>query len=274
MNSFRAGVAVLIVAVAAALAAVALAGTQPLAVSSTIDGKKVLPQYSRWIAHPNAAASSVSEVDYLIDGKLRWVEHSAPYAYGGDDGKGHLAYLFTSWLSPGLHTFTARVKTSAGQTATDTVHARVLPSPAPPAPLLGRWTRVVTKADTAKSDPKYGGTNNVPPAGKWRLVIDRIGIWELDPLGTGIVQAYSATANVLHSYAPIMTVPKKPNGDPGEIRRFGSRIDSGGGIDCDESGPFGTYRWTVTGNRLTLSATHEPCGQRRAIYEGTWTRLG
>ena len=273
MKRFQIGAGVLIVVAAVALGAVALAGAQPLAVTSSIDGKKVLPQYSRWIAHPNVAASDVSEVDYLIDGKLHWVEHTAPYTYGGDDGKGHLGYLFTSWLTPGLHTFTARVKATGGQTATDTVHARVLPSPAPPASLAGTWTRVLTKQDTAKSDPKYG-TDNVPPTGKWRLVIDRVGIWELDPLGTGIVQAYATSGDTLHAYAPIMTVPKKASGDPGDIKKYGNRVDTGGGIDCDESGPFGTYRWSVTDNQLTLTALHEPCGQRRAIYEGTWTRVG
>jgi len=31
---------------------------------------------------PQRAILDVSEVDYLIDGKLRWVEHNAPYFYG------------------------------------------------------------------------------------------------------------------------------------------------------------------------------------------------
>ena len=272
MYRLTVGASVLIVAIAAVLAAAAFGGTQPLAVTTSIDGKRVLPQQVRWIAHPNVAPSNVSEVDYLIDGKLRWVELHAPYNYASDDFKGHLGYLFTSWLTPGLHKFTARVKTTGGQTATDVVTARVLPAPAPPASLAGTWTRILTKQDTAKADPKYG-KDNVPPAGKWRLVVDRLGIWELDPLGTGIVQAYSTTGNVLHAYAPITMVPRKPNHEPGEIMRFGNHVDTGGGIDCDESGPFGTYRWTVASNQLTLAAIHEPCGQRRAVYEGTWTRV-
>ncbi len=274
MYRLRFGALALIIAVAATLSAVAFGRTHSLAVTTTIDGKKVLPQQSRWIAHPNVAPADVAEVDYLIDGKLRWVEHLAPYNYGSDDEKGHLGYLFTSWLAPGRHSFVARVKTTNGQTATDVVTARVLPAPAPPAALSGTWTRMMTAQDAAKSSPKYGGKDNIPPTGKWRLVIDRVGIWELDPLGTGIVQAYSVNGAVLHSYAPITMVPKKANGDPGSIRRFGSKLDVGGGIDCDESGPFGTYHWSVTGNQLTLTASSEPCGQRRAIYEGTWTRVG
>ncbi len=257
--------------VATAISAAAVGSNQRLTVTSSIDGKRVLPQVTRWLAHPNVAPADVAEVDFLIDGRLRWVEHRSPYTYAGDDDKGHLGYLFTSWLAPGKHRFTARVKTNAGRSATDVVTARVLAAPAPPAALAGTWTRVLTTADTKKADPKYG-TDNVPPTGTWRLIVDRTGIWELDPLGTGIAQGYSVRGDVLRSLAPIQMVPRKPSGDPGEIKRFGSRVDAGGGIDCDESGPFGTYRWSVTGDALTLSALREPCGQRRAVYEGTWTR--
>jgi hypothetical protein len=39
----------------------------------------------RWLAYPNKPASQIFEVDYLIDGKVRWIEHFAPYNYGSDD---------------------------------------------------------------------------------------------------------------------------------------------------------------------------------------------
>jgi hypothetical protein len=45
-----------------------------------------------------------------------------------------------------------------------------------------------------------------------------------------------------------------------------------GGVDCNEAGPFGTYQWTVTGATLTLTASSEGCPDRRAVWEGTWTR--
>ena len=131
---------------------------------------------------------------------------------------------------------------------------------------------VAKVVDAAKADPKYG-TDNVPPAGTWRLIVDRTGVWELDPIGSGIVQAYTVSGDVLRSYAPIQMVPRQAGGDPGSIHRFGSQIDAGGGIDCDESGPFGTYRWSVANDQLTLSAIGELCGQRRAVYEGIWARV-
>lgn len=70
---------------ATAVSAAAVSATQRLAVTSSIDGKKVLPQMTRWVAHPNVAPADVTEVDFLIDGKLRWVEHRSPYNYGSDD---------------------------------------------------------------------------------------------------------------------------------------------------------------------------------------------
>jgi hypothetical protein len=267
------GALALVAATTAASSALAFEGGQPATVTSNIDGKKVMPQQTRWLAHPNVAAADVAEVAYLIDGKLRWKEHRAPFNYGGDDGAGHLGYLFTSWLTPGLHRFMIRVKTKDGRTATDEVAARVLPAAAPPSAMAGTWTRILTTEDTQKADRKYG-VDNVPPAGKWRLVIDSTGIWELDPLGTGIVQAYSVTGNLLHAYAPIQMVPVQRKGGPGQIKRFGSRVDAGGGVDCNEAGPFGTYGWSVAGDELTLSVIQEPCGQRRAVYEGSWTRVG
>jgi len=267
------GLTLLTALAAAGAVAGAFGASQPLAIRSSIDGVKVLQQQSRWLAHPNLAPAEVAEVDFLIDGRLRWVEHSAPYVYAGDDENGRLGYLFTSWLTPGKHRFVTRVKTTSEETATDVVSARVAAAPAPPPSLAGTWTRTLTAEDAAKSDPKYGA-DFIPPTGVWHIVIDRIGIWELDPVGSGIVQAYSLSGQTLRSYAPIMMVPKRASGDPGSVRRFGHRIDAGGGVDCDASGPVGAYRWSVSDRQLTLTAVREPCGQRRAVYEGTWTRIG
>ena len=45
-----------------------------------------------------------------------------------------------------------------------------------------------------------------------------------------------------------------------------------GGTDCTAAGPFGTYHWSISGSRLTLTAMHEGCPNRLAIWEGVWTR--
>jgi hypothetical protein len=146
------------------------------------------------------------EVDFLIDGKVRCVEHASPWNYGSDDFHGHLGWLVTSWLKPGTHRFTARARLADGTRASDTVSARVSAAPRPPAALAtGRWVRTVTESEIRK----YGGEL---PAGKWQLVFDRVGVWELDPGG------------------------------------------------WREDGPPATYRWSVAGDRLTLTPKSEISG--------------
>jgi DNA-binding SARP family transcriptional activator len=241
--------------------------------TSSLDGKTVLPQRTRWVVHPDVPDSAVREVDYIIDGKLRWVERIPPYYFGGDDNGANAGYLITTWLSAGEHVFTSQVVSAGGVLATDIVTARVLPAPQPPAALAGRWTRTVTKQDQAKSNLTFGaGVGNVPPAGVWRLVFDRTGVWELDPVKTGLVTEYAVVADVLFAYAPITMAPCSDPGPCG-VKRFGHLHLGGGGVDCTAAGPFGSYRWSVAGARLTLTAIHEPCGQRRAVWEGTWTRV-
>ena len=130
---------------------------------------------------------------------------------------------------------------------------------------------MVTKHDVAKSSFAFGAAaGSMPPAGVWQLVFDRTGVWELDPVRTGLVTEYAVVADVLFAYAPISMAPCSHNGPCG-VKRFGHHHI--GGIDCTAAGPFGSYRWSVAGAQLTLTAIHEPCGQRRAIWEGTWTRI-
>jgi hypothetical protein len=243
----------------------AVAASAPT-VKSTLDGTKVLPIRTRWIAQPRIPASQVAEVDFLIDGKLRWIEHTAPYVYGGDHNGLNKGFLITTWLTPGEHRFTVSVTGTSGTKTADTVTARVLPAPQPPAALAGAWTRVLTAQDAQKAQPQYGGT---PPLGSWRLVFDRTGAWELDPKGGGVLDNYDAEPGIIHVYAPIQMTP--PIG-PGGISKFGHHIFTSGGTDCTTAGPFGTYRWTVSGTTLTLTAIHEGCPDRGALWEGIWTR--
>jgi DNA-binding SARP family transcriptional activator len=105
--------------------------------TSSLDGKTVLPQRTRWVAHPDVPSSAVREVDFIIDGKLRWVERIPPYYYGGDENGSNPGYLITTWLSAGQHVFTSEVVKADGKSATDVVTARVLPAPRPPAALAG-----------------------------------------------------------------------------------------------------------------------------------------
>ena len=97
------------------VAPAATASATPLRVTSSLDGKTVLPHRISWMAFPTVPRAQIKEVDYLIDGKLCWVGHASPSTYSDTGG-----YLVTSWLTPGLHSFTVRVITLSGQTASDT----------------------------------------------------------------------------------------------------------------------------------------------------------
>jgi len=117
-------------------------------VTSSLDGKAALPLRSHWIAYPklDPAQGQVAEVDYLIDGYHAWTEHKAPYVYGSDNN-----LLVTSFLKPGLHTFTVHAVTTDNQVATDTVKAQVVAPPPPPAKIAGAWT--LKKATHAQRPP-------------------------------------------------------------------------------------------------------------------------
>lgn len=233
-------------------------GAAAFTVTSSLDGKSVLPLRSRWLAYPKLPAAKVKQVDFLIDGKLRWTESHAPYNYGGDDSHGHLGYLITTFLTSGRHTFTTRAIDTTGHNAVDVVTARVVPSPEPPAELAGAvWKRNVTHV--------AGG----PPSGTWELNFDRVGSWHLDPLGGGVLDQYDIAGNVVHLYAPITFGLRTQS-----WIKLGHKVPGGGEGDCREDGPFGSYHWSVTADALTLTAIKERCPFRKHVVEGTWTRAG
>src|SRR5690348_10747997 len=137
---------VLLAAVVAVSSALAGHSDTGFTVSSTLDGKTVLPVRSQWIATPQNA-QNISEVDYFIDGYHAWTEHNAPFVYGGDR-----SWLVTTFLKPGqVHTFTVRATTTDNQVATDTVKAQVTAPPAPPTKFRGAWT--LQKATHAQRPP-------------------------------------------------------------------------------------------------------------------------
>jgi hypothetical protein len=232
-----------------------------LKLTSSLDGQTALPLRTQWIATPEPADAVVAKVDFLIDGKLIWIEDRAPYVFGRDGG-----YLITTWLAPGPHTFTARATAVAGGSVTDTVMATVHAAPQPPASLRGVWTRTVTDEDIAKSGADPSG---LPPAGQWKLIFDQVGAWHLDPNGSGIGNQYDVHGNTINVYAPIQMAPLI-EGQP-TFSRYGHH--DLGGYDCNASGPFGSYHWSISGGKLTLTPIHEGCPNRRAVWDGTWTLL-
>lgn len=254
--------------IAAAVSSARAGGTTAggsVTVASTLDGKLVLPRRIRWLAFPKPAGGVVKQVDFLIDGKVRWVEHNAPYSFSDDGG-----YLVTSWLTPGSHRFTVRATTTSGRVGVDVVVARIAAAPDPPAALAGSWERTV--AAPVPPDPAFPG--DAVPAGKWTLEIDRRWVESRFPgtfnpatsprtgAGNVLINDYTLRGRTLAFYGAVTT------------GLFNFHVATGGGWWCGPGGPKGTYSWSVSGDSLTLTPMPlDGCSQRGVVFAGTWERV-
>jgi hypothetical protein len=225
----------------------------PITVTSTLIGHSSLPHRIHWEATPSVRGDQILEIEFLIDGQLGWVEHTAPFDYG-DDGN----WLVTSFLGPGEHTFAVRLVTVNGQIATSTVNATVAAPLPPPAGLAGTWARTVTASDVEKST-----SDSRPPPGAWRLKIAAAGWEPIDPQGIqGLFDVGYPSAGTVEM-RPTIEYPTYPNSNEGGF--------------CNGVDPI--FNWKVAigsgGKTLTLHpAGKDLCGDRAAILEGTWTRVG
>ena len=158
---------VFIAVVASVSSALARTDASTFAVTSSLDGKTVLPLRSHWIAYPQLDPSQgeVAEVDFFIDGFHAWTARDSPW-YFGDNGN----WLVTTILPPGLHTFTVRAVVSSDKVAVDKFEARVAAPPKPPARLAGSWSQAGRTLYIAKTgwtigpnqifDARYLATGN------------------------------------------------------------------------------------------------------------------
>jgi hypothetical protein len=232
-------------------------------VTSTLAGKKVLPHRIRWIARPSDPYSGVK---FLIDGKVRWIEQRAPFSYSDDGG-----YLVTSWLSAGQHRFTVKATSSTGAKASETVAARVVAAPEPPAELAGSWRRGVPAA--VPGQPGCGAGDAVP-AGTWTLVFDRRWIDSIYPGKFDPVKSQQTLGGyiIANDWVP----GPKTFEVAGSVTTKVFRVeDQRGGWWCEPGGPRATYTWSVEGDTLRLAPQGrvDKNTQRGGIFTGTWTRV-
>ena len=248
-------IAFLACALVASAAAARGGSSPPFKVKSTLAGKKVLPLRAHWLGYPSLPESKVTEVAFLIDRKLRWIEHHKPYTYGGLDGDN---YLVTSWLKPGRHIFTVRATATDGRKASTTTIARVLPAPSPPPALANtHWKRTLTKDQLGPSTP----------AGDWSLRIDEKG-WKIgDPRGdTNFIDVAYLGPHLLQSRGGIWT---KPHG-VGHV---------GGNGWCEDTNVPVDYGWSVAADVLTMTLVGpdrcgDPGDSQSQVWAGSWTRVG
>jgi hypothetical protein len=218
-------------------------------ITSTLEGRSVLPHRIRWIAHPGLPRVYIRAVQFVIDGKLAWIERKPPYVYGDDSD-----WLVTSWLEPGLHRFTVRVIRRRGAASSRTTTARVDPTPLPPAELVNtRWQHQLV---------------NQGELGCWVIRIGQTG-WKIDDPkgGTNFVDVAYLAPGLVELRGGIWTRPRS--------------VHEGNGF-CEDTNQAVRYRWAVSGDQLTLAlAGPKRCGDQATVLSGagvprssggTWTR--
>ena len=233
-------VAAVVAALAGATSARSTPATSPtFTVRSTLSSTSVLPHRIRWLGVPSLPPSKVAEVAFLIDGRVSWTEHNAPYTYGYDGN-----YLVTTWLTPGMHRFEVRAKATDGSVATTSSTARVLPAPRPPAALAGRWIRTVATG---------------PDHGTWGLQVDKVG-WRFHS---------SRGAGALVDVAYLGTGLLEARGGIATKDRDGQENNNW----CTEPFQPVRYRWSVNGGKLVLALSGpKRCDGESLVWAGEWSR--
>ena len=130
-----------------------------LAVTSSIANGSTLTGSTPWEATPSQA---VSQVQFYVDGALRWTESYAPFVFNGDGNK-----LDTTTLANGSHVLRVLATAGDGTTATTSATVQVAnsttpaPTSSPPPALAPSAGRVQFMEKTSPSTDQY--TNNPAP---------------------------------------------------------------------------------------------------------------
>ena len=226
----------------------------------SIDDHAVLRRAVPWRVTVKLAENDlVNEVDYLIDGKKRWVEQEEPFFFNDDH------QLLAPWvLGDGNHVLAAHVVTLNGATTDVTARVRVPADVSTNTAIAGTYRRTVTKADqqrvTPYRVPSKGAFGEVPPTGRWTIHIQRNGeIIGVDPNGdtaNPFVEPYLLSGATMTMYGP--AVWDQPNPDVPNLF-------------CEPERPS-DYSWQLSGATLTITAKQNVCAARDTVLVGTWTR--
>ncbi len=225
-----------------------------LGVLSSISDGAVLSNALQWTARPvKVARANVARVEFVIDGRVRWTERHAPFAFNGDGGE-----LFPWVLGRGAHRLAVRVVTSSGQQATTAAGVTVSVPVSVPTQLVGTYTRSVSPADVRRTRSlRHEPADLVLPPGVWRLRIALSGVITFDdPRGAGGSEAFSAT--------PGGTITL---GGPANWLLPKDRQGSFCGVE-----PIGAYSWTAHAGMLTLTPRRDRCADRNSMFAGNWKR--
>jgi hypothetical protein len=236
--------------------------SSPVAVTSSITSGQRLTAALAWTATPTTtAADPVQDVRFLVDGKVLWTERNSPYVFD-DDGE-----LLAPWLlGNGPHELAVVLTTLGGKHATATASVTVAVDTSANAALAGTYQRQVTTADGARTapyrTPDKGAFGESTPPGLWIIKVLPTGMVlgdeAKDQMKQPFVEPFTVSGSRLTLYGP--AVWKQADGTQPNLF-------------CEPERPS-TYRWSLSGTKLVLSAVDKVCADRDTLFVGTWTRTG
>jgi hypothetical protein len=211
----------------------------------------------RWKAGlTGLTAADVSEVRFLIDGKVEHVERLEPFEFAGAHNR-----LLPGTLAPGSHTFAVDARLTRGGRLTAASTANVSQRARPiPAAVVGTWTRTVTPAEVARTERFRNPEDGDPlPVGRWTVKIGADGVARYtDPFR----RSDSLTVGQVRF-------------DPSGSLIVGGEIPNAGGEGyfCPETVGTGTYRWSARRDTLVAHVLADgKCADRNSFWNGTFTR--
>ena len=111
--------ALMAVAFASIIPASGAVGPSKLRVQiSSLQGRQTVSGTVNWLANVDSVGP-VDQVSFAIDGTVKWTEHYAPFAYGGDTGR-----LDTTALADGKHKLRVTAYSADGKTASTSIGSK------------------------------------------------------------------------------------------------------------------------------------------------------
>ena len=226
-------------------------------ITSSIPEGAELTDPLRWHADLRGVNSAdVSEVRFLIDGKVKHAEREEPFEFAGARN-----LLLPGTLGPGSHTFAVDAGLVGGGRLTAASTAKVSRRAEPiPAAAVGTWTRTVAPADVHRTEGfREAAAGEALPVGRWTVEVGADGVARYtDPFR----RSDSLTVGQVRF-------------EPGGSLIVGNEIPNAGGEGyfCPDTVGTGTYRWSVSGDELGVKAVDDrECADRNSFWNGTFTR--
>jgi hypothetical protein len=220
--------------------------------SSIVDGA-TLAAPTRWSAEPvGPPPGGLDRIEFLIDGKLLWVERHAPFVFNNDGN-----YLYPYVFARGAHQLIARAVSASGEQVTTTANVQMTQTP----PKIPRALQATLEGPRQPSGHRPQPGARRPAASRWRPSVEVR--WQRPRAG------HAAEAR---SGWPLRLLGERTRrARPRRTRQLADAQSSYDGI-CHGDQTLGRYRWKIRHGALMLKVINDPCRLRAASLAGRWGR--